>query len=215
MNQREAPWQLKVVKTPTPMATEDPALPSTPCLDRPYPSSQKGGTIVAANVRDLAAHERALANPDMVRPKQCGCGSWRLHVHDRKPRVLAGNFDEPSQIDVLIFRCVACKAVWRVLPRFLARCLWRAWRTVAGVIRGERSLVPARTRQRWWSRLRERASVLVAVLDRTGRTEIIEALETVGRTTTRYDLLAALAGAASLEEIAGLVHDLQPGVRVM
>jgi hypothetical protein len=151
----------------------------------------------------------------MVRPKQCGCGSWRLHVHDRKPRVLAGNGDKPSHVDVLIFRCAACKAVWRVLPRFLARCLWRAWWTVAGVIRGERSLVPKRTRQRWASRLRERASVLVAVLGASGRAEIIESVETLGRTATRYNLLAALGGVARLGEIAGLVHDLQPGVRVM
>ena len=56
------------------------------------------------------------------------------------------------------------RAVWRVLPAFLARHLWRAWSTVAEALTPEtenRSSVPAPTRTRWRTRLRERAVVPV------------------------------------------------------
>jgi len=198
-----------------PTATIDPALPPTPCLDRPAASSQKGGTLIAAEVHDLAAQERALANPDTIRPDECRCGCGTLHVHDRKPRVLAGHGGGPVTVDVLIFRCARCKGVWRVLPGFLARCLWRAWSTVTKVLERKRTPVPKRTRQRWRLRLRERASVLVAVLASSGRPEVVDAVEAVGRTASRHAVLEALGGAARLARLAALVHHLRPGVRVM
>lgn len=197
------------------MATKDPALPPTPCLGTPDPSSQKGGTLIASNVRDLASHERTLANPSAVRPDECKCGCRTLHVHDRKPRVLAGHDGGPAWIDIVIFRCASCKGVWRVLPRFLARCLWRAWSTVTAVLERKRRDVPKRTRQRWSLRLRERASVLVAVLASSGRPEVVDAVEAVGRTASRRTVLEVLGGPAYLAGLAALVHRLEPGVRVM
>ena len=48
------------------------------CLSRPYPSSQKGGTLIAEDVGDLLTHRRRLAAPDGYRPEHClGCGQDR------------------------------------------------------------------------------------------------------------------------------------------
>jgi hypothetical protein len=45
------------------------------CLDRTYPSSQKGGTLIVEEVRDLEAHEGRLEDPDGYRPARCPrCG---------------------------------------------------------------------------------------------------------------------------------------------
>ena len=50
--------------------TETRSLPPAPasCLTRPYPSSQKGGTLIAEGVHDLATHEQRLADPTVYRP---------------------------------------------------------------------------------------------------------------------------------------------------
>ena len=37
--------------------------PAPRCLERPYPSSQKGGTLIAEDVGDLTAHQKRLAHP--------------------------------------------------------------------------------------------------------------------------------------------------------
>jgi hypothetical protein len=51
------------------------------CLVRLRPSSQKGGTIVAEDVTDLATHDRRLCEPDGYRPRFCpSCGEKTLHV---------------------------------------------------------------------------------------------------------------------------------------
>ena len=52
-------------------------------LERRYGSSQKGGTLIAEDVRDLETHERRLCDPDGYRPRRCPrCGHDVLHVHD-------------------------------------------------------------------------------------------------------------------------------------
>ena len=101
------------------------------CLDRRYPSSQKGGTLIAEDVHDLATHEERLEDPGAYRPASCPrCGAC-LHIHDLRSRVLHG---EPQvATEVVRFRCAdreRCGASWQVLPAFLARYLWGSWSRV-------------------------------------------------------------------------------------
>ena len=106
-----------------------------PCLSRPYSSSpkQKGGTRIAEAVRDLATHLRMLLSPWEYCPEACWCGCERLHVHglrERHPRQLVVNGEPVPVVSILVFLCAGCGATWRVLPAFLARCLWRTWDVV-------------------------------------------------------------------------------------
>lgn len=139
-------------------------------------------------------------------------------MHSRRERILAGHAEAASVL-VLVFRCARrpCRALWRVLPKFLARHLWRAWSTVAEAVAddAERSPVPRRTRQRWWARLRERASVLVAVLGASGDGSLVARARRLGSAAQRGEVLAAFGGHCTLPMLAALVHDLVPGVRVM
>jgi hypothetical protein len=193
-------------------------LPSTPCLDRP--SSSRGGTLIAKEVEDLASQRQALAEPERVRTAGgCPtCGTGRLHVHSRRERTLAGHAEAASVL-VLVFRCarLECRALWRVLPKFLARHLWRAWSTVAEAVADEveRSPVPRRTRQRWRARLRERAAVLVAVLGASGDAMLVARARRLGSAAQRGEVLTAFGGLCMLPMLAALVHDLVRGVRVM
>ena len=69
---------------------------------RRYPSSQKGGTLIAAGVHDLVEHERLLAC-GAYRPAACPRCSADVHIHDYRTRVLAG--DEATSTQVARFRC--------------------------------------------------------------------------------------------------------------
>ena len=195
-------------------------LPPSPCLDRPSPSSAKGGTLIAERVVDLRQQQRTLAEPDRVRPAGCpSCGTGRMHVHDRRERKLRGH-REAAAISVLVFRCARpeCRATWRVLPRFLARHLWRAWSTVAGALMtalAGAGVIPRRTRQRWRRRLCERATVLVAVLGHSGDRSTAERAATLGPAACRREVVDAFGGPPRLPELAARVHHLVPGVRVM
>jgi len=109
-----------------------PAPPS--CLMRPYSSKpgQKGGTLIAEDVHDLATHLERLLDPDGYRPERCPrCGHDCLHVHDYRLRMPR---DQPrgSMISICRYACAAedCGACWQVLPAFLARHLQRAWETI-------------------------------------------------------------------------------------
>jgi len=98
------------------------------CLCRPYPSSQKGGTLTCEQVTDLETHARWLAT-GRYRPAACPrCGAG-MHVHDRRPRVMREGPLTTTWTVVARFRCASadCGAAWQVLPMFLARHLWRAW----------------------------------------------------------------------------------------
>lgn len=194
-------------------------LPTTPCLDRP--SSSRGGTLIATEIEDLQAQQQALAQPDRVRPRGgCPtCGTGCLHVHSRRDRKLYGHVGVAS-IHVLVFRCAraGCRALWRVLPKFLARHLWRAWSTVADAVEtkpGEPCPVPRRTRLRWKARLRERAAVLVAVLATRGDDTLARRAASLGAGALRREVLAAFGGPDALPMLAALVHRLVRGVRVM
>lgn len=192
------------------------------CLERAYPSSQKGGTLIAEEVVDLESHEARLIDADIYRPAGCPrCGS-RVHVHDRRSRVLLG--DRVRWTDVLRFRCSdrsRCGATWQVLPAFLARHLWHRWRAIEETIDDpQHSAVAARTRRRWRARLVSGARQLVAILATAGDA-LCAVAAAVGLDGCRFDLvrryrerLHPTAGAA-LAELGALVHRLCPGVRVM
>jgi hypothetical protein len=211
----EAGWQFKVAK-PKPPVTQ---LPPTPYLDRPRPRKNGdkfvGGTVIADEIVTLDEHAAALANPDLIRPRQCAaCQRSVLHVHERRTRKLDGLGSE--SIEILIFRCAGCRVVWRVLPAFLARFLWRAWARVGEGLdtARERCSTPARTRRRHRGRVRGRATMLVTVLALLGpaRPEPVARLD---HEATRRSVIEAFGGLALLAKLAALVDHLVPGVRVM
>jgi hypothetical protein len=193
------------------------------CLDRCYPSSQKGGTVIVEDIADLGAHEASLEDPDRYRPAGCRrCGS-KVHIHDLRPRVLRA--DPSLATEVLRFRCAdrkRCGATWEILPAFLARHLWRSWPTVESAVEDpQRSEVPERTRRRWRARLACSARKLMAVLSTAVHPMWSALLAATGLETRRVDLVhryrqqAAPARGRCLAELAGVFHRLSPGVRLM
>lgn len=198
--------------------------PAEACLCRPYPSSQKGGTLIAEDVTSLQQHARRLASAG-YRPAACPRCKAPLHIHDYRPRLLLGH---PAEITTTVrFRCAdreQCGAVWHVLPGFVARHLWRHWETVEETIQAEpsgQSPVPAATRARWRTRLEASALVLVQILA-TAVGALAQALaRQTPRLAIRQRLLGIhgqLTGAAvgkRLGSLAALIHRHAPGVRVM
>lgn len=202
------------------------------CLTTPYSArpGQKGGTLIAEDVVSLVEHERRLADPDLYRPARCGhCGRARPYAHDFRERVLRGD-SEPAVEQIRRYLCPSCSAVWQVLPAFLARHLHRRWMVVQAVTAGadvvatsgseRRVRVPARTTRRWVQRLLASAARLTQVLAVVGG-ELVEVLGRVGTACTRAELVEGLAAAGvvapsrKLEQIAGWVHRLMPGIRLM
>ncbi len=196
------------------------------CLCRPYPSSQKGGTLIAEDVHDLVTHEERLQDPDAYRPRSCPrCGA-ELHVHDLRSRVLHG---EPhAATEVIRFRCAdreRCGGAWQILPAFLARHLWGSWSRVRDALSaGSSSTVPARTRRRWSARLAMAARLLVVVLGTATDGVWARIARAVGLEARRLDLLQYYAAEPSLSVappeacwagLAAAVHRLSPGVRLM
>jgi len=189
------------------------------CLERLYPSSQKGGTLIAEDVTDLRSHERHLSDPGGYRPRECQrCGHPVLHVHDYRPRVLRADPEKPVTF-VVRHRCAnkACGACWQTLPALLARHLWGRWRVVEASTQGSRPRrwppVPQRTRRRWRSRLRSAARQLVQAVAASKDPALGLAAMRVGLEATRGELVATLA--RSLSAVAALLHRLAPGVRLM
>lgn len=193
------------------------------CLTRPYGSSQKGGTLIAEDVLDLATHTFRLDHPELYRPERCPrCGA-RLHIHDFRVRGLLA--DPGLSTEVIRFRCAdrgRCGATWQVLPAFIARQLWRSWRVVEQAVESaEHSPVPERSRCRWRTRLASAGRFLVAILTMTARQTWITLATAVGLGCRRLDVVrqyrAALSPARGecLGELAGLIHRLAPGARLM
>ncbi|MEW6751443.1 MAG: hypothetical protein AB1505_10775 [Candidatus Latescibacterota bacterium] len=198
-------------------------------LDQPYPSSQKGGTLIAEDVTDRQTHERRLRDPDGYRPRCCPrCGHGKLHVHDYRWRVLraerpqdkgqAGD-GEAARLRVVRHRCAkeACRARWQTLPALLAPHLWRRWEVVEAATVGRRPHdwppVPGRTRRRWRARWRMAARLLTQVLATSGSAVLQHVAPRLGVWATRLDLLRALA--LPLSAAAALLHRLAPGVRLV
>lgn len=201
------------------------------CLVRLRSSSQKGGTIIAEDVTDLAMHERRICNPDGYRPPFCpSCGTTTLHVHDYRERILRAEPGKPVA-RVVRHECVGCDAVWQILPAIIARHLWRSWRVVEQVLTGS---VPAskvetrgwppvaeRTRRRWRARWLRPAQYLVQVLATCGEAAWSALAGELRAEATCAELVAAYAQAQAkpagqlLAAVAAVVYRLQPKVRLV
>lgn len=208
---------------PSPEGLPPPDAPG--CLVQPYPSSQKGGTLIAEDVHDLATHKRRLADTDGYRPASCGrCQHDVLHVHEYRQRLLLGAGEDPVTM-VVIHRCAHpdCGAIWRILPAFIARRLWRTWATVESKTVAEtppppsRPVVPERTVRRWLARLATTARHLVQVLAAAGDEALWRLAAAVGLNATRRQLVLAHPPTSSgrLSGLAALGHRLCAGARLM
>jgi hypothetical protein len=189
-------------------------------LEDGYPSSVKGGTVIAADVHDREEHERRLIDPETYRPPPCRLCSRRLHGHGTRPRMPCGE----TPIDLRRYRCPSCGGVVQVLPGFLARNLWRTWATVEAicVARPVRRLLMAvalRTQRRWRARLLRPALLLLLVLGALRLPALTEMVAQIGLDATRSALLTAFlprAGAlGACASLAILLNRSRPGLRVM
>ncbi len=205
-------------------------LPAAPvCLTTPYSAkTQKGGTLIAEEVHGIDEHRRLLESGG-YRPEGCLlCGRF-LHVLDQRPRKLRDQPDSPEEL-ICRYRCRPCRAVWQVLPGFIARYLHRTWAAVqsavvaAGALErtGSERRVTRKpsTLRRWLGRLASSALVLTQAL--VGAGEAVQAaLEQLGAWCTRGELVEALAGGGlvdkqlKLEHLACWIHRLVPGLRLM
>lgn len=180
---------------------------------------RKGGTFIDERVRELSVHETMMKNPSSYRPAACRCGWTRLHLHDRRERKARGSGG--GVVTVVIFLCTKCFATWRVLPAFLARCLWRTWELVEAALFGgkRQEPVPARTVQRWHSRLAQAALAAQQALAASGEPKLRAVAQAVGLDATRAALVKAYAKATEssslLMPLAALLHRLSPGLRLM
>lgn len=176
---------------------------------------------------DLATHLRLLCDPDGYRPLECPrCRGTRLHVHSWRVRTPRGAEGWPPVVDVLRYQCMSagCLALWLVLPRFLARHLWRVWEAVEVATEvatppTPRVIVPERTVRRWRDRLSSSARMLVQVLATSGATRLCSLATAAGLDACRLELArvcAAQSGSSHLlMDLAVLIHRLVPGVRLM
>lgn len=177
--------------------------PGESCLDTPYSSTQKGGTLIAYGVERLGEHERLLADPDGYRPDRCPrCGHAVLHLHDYRPRILLALLDVPAT-KVIRHRCPskACGATWQTLPLIIARCLHRTWSVVESVVldgvRRRLGRVPGRTRRRWRSRFRSSALVARMALITSEEPRITDVIRATTLVPRRSQLLSAWGGGAT------------------
>lgn len=157
-----------------------------------------------------------------------------MHVHDYRPRVLAG--DPAGSTEISRFRCAdrSCGTVVQVLPAWVARHLWRAWSTVEAAVMREQeeedavtnkpsSDVPARTRRRWRARLSTAAFLLIAALAAVSDTmpALAHVVGSVGHDGTRRAAVVAFGAATKppmgrwLASLAAVVHRVAPGARLM
>jgi len=200
------------------------------CLNRSRVASFKGGTLVDESVMDLATHAQRLASLDGYRPARCPrCGVNVLHIHtypERRPR---GEEALPV-VRIVQFRCSwqECRATWRVLPGFLARHLWRVWKTVERVLlpadtptSTSAPAIPKQTQRRWCARAASSARVLVLLLGASGVVELDALARALGLDVQRLAFAAAFAGAtdaapgARVAPLAALVHRLERGIRFL
>lgn len=200
----------------------DPPPPAPACLVRPYPSSQKGGTLIAADVQDPETHRRQLAS-GAYRPCECGrCGHGVLHVHDYRSRLTQL---VPTKEVVVVVRYVcakeSCGAHWQVLPAFVARWLWFNWPLVEKATVAEpreKAEAPTRrpaerTQRRWRARLASSARAIVVALAASATEAVGAVTRGLGLDAPRVDLVGAFA--RPLSAVAALVHHVAPGLRLV
>jgi hypothetical protein len=205
------------------MSTEVHPLPPPPaCLTRSYSSRGiKGGTVIAEEVLERNRHEELLLDPDGYREvvAPCAsCGGEHLHAHCFRTRDLrpAARGAPAEVVTIRLYLCASCRAVFTVLPAFIARHLWRAWETVRSVVEG--GVRAARTTaRRWGARLRSDASQLVQLFMASVTGKVKTRLARL-RPLARGDFLRALFPAAEPSKfaLAALwIHRLERGVRLM
>jgi hypothetical protein len=198
------------------------------CLVRLRPSTQKGGTLIAEDVTERAAHERRMCDPDGYRPPFCPtCGERRLHVHDYRERVLRAEPDTPVAT-IVRHACVACEAIWQVLPAFIACHLWRTWPVVvhtllpAAAVEPPRApTVPPRTVRRWRARWQRSARMLAQILAASGAAlwaalaRVLPPEATCGELVVTYARESGSGAGHAAAALAALIYRLQPRVRLM
>ncbi len=195
----------------------------TACLSRPYSSSQKGGTLVAESVGDLATHLRRLAAPDGYRPEHCpGRGHGVLHVHDYRWRVC--QLPLVPTVSIVRYRCAGCGARWQVLPAFIPRHLWFHWPIVEAACEAPDSApscpspplarAPSSdTVARWLGRLLSCGRMLAQLLASSAEQTLVAVAHELGLEPTRGEVVGGLE--RPFAEVAALAHRLVPGVRLM
>jgi hypothetical protein len=192
------------------------------CLCRRYPSSQKGGTLIAADVHDAAEHRRRLAS-GAYRPCACRrCGYDVLHVHDYRSRLTQIELAKEA-VPIIRYVCANedCKAHWQILPAFVARWLWFNWPLVEEATIAEpreEAAAPTqrpteRTRRRWRARLLSSARAIVVALAASATEAVAAITRGLGLEPPRVDLVAAFE--RPLSAIASLVHHVAPGLRLV
>ena len=148
-------------------------------------------------------------------------------MHDYRERVLRAEVGKPV-ITIVRLVCVACEAIWQILPVFLARHLWRSWEVVRRVLMPDPKTssaserepwpkVPPRTVRRWRQRWLRPALALAQILATFGPAWAALAIR-LPMDTTCADLVAAYAAAQvgePLASFAALIYRLQPKVRLM
>jgi hypothetical protein len=208
-----------------------PPPPAERCLDTPRKSRYRGGTLIAEDVHDLGEHQRRLANIDAYRPEWCPtCGHSPMHVHTRPERHPLREPSLPPVVGVLQFRCASleCGATWRVLPLFLARHVWHAWKAVERAVLPDAKLASSgaaeirpRTEARWRARLASTSRVLVVLLAMSGGAALENVSKRVGLDGTRRDVVVAYAAEAKTEpgerlaSLGALADRLERGIRLM
>lgn len=189
-------------------------------LEHGYPSSVKGGTVIAADVHDREEHAQRLLDPETYRPPPCRFCGRRLHGHGTRQRQPCGE----TPVDLRRYRCPSCGGAVQVLPGFLARNFWRTWATVEAIcvvapVRRLLVTVAGRTQRRWRARLRQPALMLLQVLSWLRLSQLTEMVARIGLDATRGALLAAclpLAGVlGACASLAILLNRSRPGLRVM
>ena len=214
------------------------------CLILAYRSTgQKGGTLIAGDVMDMATHLRRLGEPDGYRPAEClHCHHDVLHGHDFRERSPHRDSGVPA-VTVRRYQCARCEATWCVLPGFLARLLWYAWPPIESVLWPDdapspsppppppsdtkkvveispRVTVPRRTACRWRERMRSGARQLVQLLATVGGEGLDRLAAALGLDATRADLVLAYASAFEvrpgqrLSTLAAHLHRVEPGLRL-
>lgn len=192
-------------------------------------TGKKGGTLIAAAVTTLEEHNRHL-DEGRYKPAACGrpeCGG-ELHSHGTRTRSLKGALGTLGELAsvlllvIAIYRCSRCGGVWRVLPGFVPRWLHSPWTVVAEAVadaapRSPR--VPARTRRRWRSRLRQSARKPVQVLALAMVASLRALVARVGLTPARRQVVTdyrpLCAPACVFASLAELLHRVTPGIRLM
>lgn len=199
------------------------------CLVRSRTRSSKGGTLIAEDVHDLVTHRRRVVDPGGYRPGRCPrCSGQKLHLHDYRQRTLHRGM-RTQVVTVVRYICAdpECGATWQILPAFVARHLWRCWRTVECTVGTDSAFspstepIPKRTRQRWSARLASAARPLVVLLATSGGALLEAVANTVGFGATRRTLVEAYAvtikppSGRRLADVAMLIHRLERGIRLM